>query len=203
MGRETPDRLVVMTRLTTALAAAAIAGFLAGCSAAPTTAPPTAAPAAANDWLATHNLAGRSAADVVDTLDRDPRPRPLPVRASVTADSVVVTDGTNERTLPLDGDRFYLSIAPYVRRTHECYNHNLGTCQGELVGEEVRVTITDAAGQVLVDSDVTTYANGFVGFWLPRDTTGTVRVERGGLVGEVPIATASDSPTCLTTLQLS
>lgn len=191
-----------MTRLKTALTAAALVGLLAGCSQAPAT-PSVPAATAANDWLATHDLAGRSAADVVDTLDRDPRPRPLPVRASVTSDAVVISDGTRETTLPLDGNRFYLSVAPYVTRTHECYHHNLGTCQGELAGEDVHVTITDAAGAVLVDSDVTTYANGFVGFWLPRDITGTIRVQRGDLTGEVPIATASDSPTCLTTLQLT
>ena len=196
-----------MTRLKTALAAVAVAGLLtgplAGCTATPAPAPASAPSAAAGDWLAAHDLANRPAEDIVAALDRDPRPRPLPVRASVRSDLLVLSDGTNETTLPLDGDRFYLSIAPYVTRTHECFNHNLGTCQGELVGEDVSVTITDGAGAVLVDEDVTTYRNGFVGFWLPRDITGTVRVRQGDRVGEVPIATASDSPTCLTTLQLT
>lgn len=192
-----------MTRLKTALAAVALAGLLAGCTPTPAAAPASAPSAVAGDWLAAHDLAGTPAEDIVAALDRDPRPRPLPVRGSVTSDRLILSDGANETTLPLDGDRFYLSIAPYVTRTHECFNHNLGTCQGELTGEDVKVTITDDAGAILVDSDVTTYANGFVGFWLPRDITGTVRVQQGDRVGEVPIATASDSPTCLTTLQLT
>ena len=80
----------------------------------------------------------------------------------------------------LPEDQFYVSIAPYVDQTHECYYHNLASCQGELVGEDLDVTITSDDGEVLVDETVTTYDNGFVGFWLPRDIEGTIEVEFDG-----------------------
>lgn len=193
------------------------ATLLAGCTATPTAAPT--APAAvtssaspapggavsaeASALLAAHDLTGKTAEEIVDTLDRDPRPRPLALSASVRADQVILSDGATEAVLPLTSEKFYLSLAPYRTRTHECFFHNLGTCQGELAGETVHVTITDAEGTVLVDSDATTYANGFVGFWIPKGTQGTVTVTAGGLTGETPFSSDPDGATCLTTLKLT
>ncbi len=90
-----------------------------------------------------------------------------------------------------------------MRNTHECFYHNLASCQGELVGEDLTVRITSADGEVLADGTVTTYDNGFVGFWLPRDIEGTIEVEWEGLSATAPIATGPDDPTCITTIQLS
>ena len=129
--------------------------------------------------------------------------RPTDLMASVRADQLVLADVEQEVMVPLAEDRFYLSVAPYVDQTHECYYHNLASCQGELVGEDIEVTITAADGEVLVDETATTYENGFVGFWLPRDIEGTISVAWDGLTTTAPIATGPDDPTCVTTLQLS
>ena len=59
------------------------------------------------------------------------------------------------------------------------------------------------AGVALVDAERTTYTNGFVSFWLPRNITGTITVAADGRTGSVPFATNSDSPTCLTTLKMT
>ena len=108
-----------------------------------------------------------------------------------------------ETSVPLSGaNEFYLSIAPFASQTHDCYFHSLATCKGELANTSVHVTITDAAGATLVDADATTYANGFVGFWLPRDISGTVTVTVDGKTGSVPFATGAEDATCLTTLQV-
>lgn len=158
----------------------------------------------AADLLAAYDLTGKSPEQVVETLDQDPAPRPRPLRASVRSGEVLLDDGARQATLPLTNNRFYLSIAPYERRTHDCYNHNLGTCQGELAAAKVHVKIVDDAGRPLVDRPVTTYANGFVGFWLPKGIKGTVTVTKdGGKTGQVPFATTESSPTCLTTLRLA
>jgi hypothetical protein len=153
--------------------------------------------------LAEHGLEGLSAQEIVEELDRSPQPRPLSLGASVQADQLLLTDEDTEMTLALPDDVFYLSVAPYVSSTHDCYNHSLATCQGELAEEQIQVTITDDSGEVLVDEEVTTYTNGFAGFWLPRGTSGTVEVDHEGRSGTAGFSTDVGDPTCMTTLQLS
>ena len=149
---------------------------------------------------------GVTATDVrtaITELDRLDQARPLDVQASVRPDQVVFTADGQEVAVPVPGDEVYVSIAPYVEKTHECFYHALGGCQGEMTGEDVHVTITAEDGTVLVDEDATTYANGFVGYWLPKDTTGTISITQGEMTGEVPLDTGAEGPTCVATLQLA
>lgn len=198
---------MTVRRLTVAAAGAVL--LLAGCSAEtePQAGAVTAseAPASGLDArLAEYDLDGRAAEEIVDELDRLPvAERPADLMASVRVDQLVVSDGQEEAALELPEDKFYLSVAPFVDQTHECFYHSLTTCQGELGGEDVEVTIVDDAGEVLVDEQTTTFDNGFVGFWLPRDIDGTLTVSYDGKVGEVDFSTREDSPTCVTTLQLA
>ncbi|GGK75161.1 CueP family metal-binding protein [Ornithinimicrobium pekingense] len=166
--------------------------------------PSPAATVDTDQLLAEVGLDGRSGQEIVEELERSPEPRPLAVGASVREDHVLVSDGTQEVAVPLPEDAFYVSVAPFVEETHECFYHSLATCRGELAGEEVSVLISDGDGQVLVDETVTTGANGFTGFWLPRGIEGgTIEVTADGLEGSVPLATTPGSPTCVTTLQLA
>ncbi len=176
--------------------AAAAALLLGGCS--------SATSVAEEPILADHGLAGMAAEEMVDHLDRlGGSDRPAQLMASVRPEELRLSDDDQELAVDLPDDRFYLSVAPYVTQTHECFFHSLTTCQGELTGEDVQVTIVDAAtGEVLVDERRTTFDNGFVGFWLPRDVDGTIRVSHDGLAGESAFSTRADSPTCLTSLQL-
>lgn len=150
------------------------------------------------------DVAGLDVREAIVALDQLPESRPLAVQASVRADEVIFSDGTQEVAVPIPGDEVYVSIAPYREQTHDCYYHALGGCQGELVGESLQVTIADEAGEVLVEEEATTYTNGFVGFWLPKDMTGTITVTdaEGELSGQAPFDTGADGPTCITTLQL-
>lgn len=187
---------------TVAAAAAALLLTVAACSTGPDT--PAADPGEAPAPLAAHGLDGMTGKEIVDHLDRlGGEDRPADLMASVRAEELIVTDGTEEVTVELPEDSFYLSVAPFVETTHECYYHSLTTCQGELHGEDVEVTFTTDDGEVLVDETTTTFANGFVGYWLPRDVEGTLRVTHEGRVGEVAVATGEEDPTCLTTLQLT
>lgn len=191
-------------------AAAAAAVLLSGCT---TTADaPTAvrssdggSPSAATPLLARYGLQGLDAPAIVDHLDRlalDQRPADL--KASVRPSELQLTWGKEEYSLPLPTDRFYLSVAPYVDSTHECFYHSLTTCRGELGGRVVHVRVTDSAdGSVLLDEERTTYPDGFVGFWLPRDIRGTVEVTYAGREGRVSFATDAKAATCLTTLRLT
>ena len=117
----------------------------------------------------------------------------------------MITAGTQEFSLDMPEDRFYLSVAPYVDQTHECFNHSLTTCMGELGSKGVQVQILDETNdKVLVaDETRTTFKNGFVGFWLPRDIEGSIRVTYAGKTGVADFATGEAAPTCLTTLRLT
>jgi len=105
--------------------------------------------------------------------------------------------------LALPEDKFYLSFAPYITQTHPCGTHSLSSCQGELVNQTVNVIITDGKGNVIINSDMTTMENGFVGVWLPRNMNATVEVLYNGLTAQTAFTTFSESNTCLTTLPLS
>jgi hypothetical protein len=163
-------------------------------------------PTQGDDLLAEHDLAGMDARQVIKQLDRaEPEQKPNDLFASVRPDELVLQDPSTpgqQQSLPIEDD-FYLAVAPYVRSTHDCFHHSLTTCQGELVEEDVQVTITDSEGEVLVDGSVTTYPNGFAGFWLPRDIDATLEVRYEGRRAEVPISTGPEDPTCLTTVKLT
>ncbi|GAB2676953.1 CueP family metal-binding protein [Thalassiella azotivora] len=162
---------------------------------------------AAASLLAEHGLdvlADADAAEVVDHLERLSGPdRPSDLMASVRPDELLLSDAEDEVSLPMPDDRFYVSVAPYVDGTHDCFFHSLTTCQGEMVEEDVRVVVTSTEGEVLLDEQRTTVGNGFVGLWLPRGVEGTLEVTAGELSGEVPVGTGPDDPTCVTTLQLA
>ncbi len=192
-----------------ALAAAALA--LAGCTAGTTsadTAPAIDAPTIAADALLTsHDLAGLDARGVIDALDAVPlAERDADLMASIRPDQLLLSDADGtEVSLPMPEDAFYVSIAPYVNDTHDCYYHSLTTCKGEMGGQTVHVTVTDVAtGKVILDEDRVAFDNGFVGLWLPRDLDVTVSVEADGRSATAELSTRSvEDATCVTTMQLT
>lgn len=184
----------------------ALALVLTGCSTSdgPSAPAEVVSPADASSLLADFDLDGMSAREVIDHLDRlGGEERPADLMASIRVDEIVLSDDSRETTLPMPADELYVSMAPYVDSTHDCFFHSLTTCQGELVDDEVQILVRDDSGEVLVEQTTRTYANGFVGVWLPRDITGTVVLTVDGLSVESPISTTADSATCLTDLQLA
>lgn len=154
-------------------------------------------------FLEALGLADAGVEEVVHGLETTGADREAGIVGSVRYDHIVFTSPAGEHTMAIPDGDFYVSIAPFVDQTHECYYHNLATCQGELVDEDLDVTITTADGQVLIDDTVTTFQNGFAGFWLPRDMEGTIEISYDGKSVTAPIATGPDDPTCVTTLQLT
>jgi hypothetical protein len=153
------------------------------------------------EFLAAHGLAGKTTEQMVEAIDSSPQARPLPYNAGITSTELKLSDGTQQFSYPL-GDKFYLSFAPYLTQTHPCFNHSLSGCRGELANTPFDVKVTDKSGKVLMQKQMTSYANGFVGIWLPRDIEGTIEVSYQGKKATAPIATHTSSQTCLTTLPL-
>ena len=140
----------------------------------------------------------------MDKLDRQSKDeRNSDLLASVRPNELILATEQGEASLPLPEDKFYLSIAPYLSRTHDCFNHSLTTCTGELGKEDIHVTITDDEGNELVNEDTTTFDNGFIGYWLPADKKGTITIKQDGKTGEVPLDTSEEGATCITTLQMA
>ena len=161
---------------------------------------------AADVVLAPFGLDGLDAVELVDHLDALPvEERPAGLFASVRQDEVQLTgaDGATA-SLALPADTTYVSFAPYVEQTHECYFHSLTTCTGELGGETFAVVATDLdTGEVLVDGDVEAFPNGFIGLWLPTGTDVQVEVSIDGRSATETFATHSaGDATCVTTMQL-
>ncbi|PZR55167.1 hypothetical protein DNL40_01975 [Xylanimonas oleitrophica] len=178
-------------------AAAVLAATLAAASLAACTTQPPAEQATAP---------GGDVKQLIAQLEDSSDARPLAGYQGVSVgeeELTVVDAGGAESRLALPADERYVSVAPYVDRTHECYFHNLATCRGELTDTEITVTFTDDDGQVLLQETARTAANGFAGFWLPQDVSGTITVEHDGRTGQVPFETAPGSPTCITTLRLA
>jgi hypothetical protein len=188
-----------------ALAAAAVLA-LAGCSSSPSATEPAESAEGALPILAAYDLAGLDGRQIVDELERTPvDARHSDLMASVRPGELLLWEnGSEEQTVvDLPDDLFYLSVAPYVEQTHDCYFHSLTTCRGELAGEQLHVTITDRdTGELLVDQVTETFDNGFVGFWLPSGVDATIRIEYDGLSASEDISTGPDDLTCLTTMQL-
>lgn len=196
------------------LAAAALLGAMAGCTPATDEAPQPndggeqASSTIAGDAeaiLADHDLAGLDGRGLVDRLEATPvAERSTELFASIRPEAVLLTgaDGA-EAAVPLPADEFYVSVAPYVDQTHECFFHSLTTCLGELPDEAFEATFTSDDGDVLLEETVRTQDNGFVGLWLPRGVTGTLTLS--GDAGDVtlPLGTGPDDPTCVTTAQLT
>ncbi|MFQ0835100.1 MULTISPECIES: copper-binding periplasmic metallochaperone CueP [Citrobacter freundii complex] len=152
-------------------------------------------------FLAQHGLSGKSVEQIVDAIDQSPQSRPLPYSASITSTELKLSSGEQVYTLPL-GDKFYLSFAPYEWQTHPCFNHSLSGCKGEMPEKTFDVKVTDSKGDVVVQKAMTSYRNGFIGVWLPRNMEGTIEVSYNGKKASHAIKTMNDSQTCLTELQL-
>ena len=156
--------------------------------------------------LAAHGLQGLDAVTLIERLDAlAVTARPADLMASVRPTELLVSDRSGEPvSVPIPGDRFYLSMAPYAQQTHDCHFHSLTTCLGELRNTKVHVTVQRAdTGETLVDQDLTTFDNGFVGVWLPRDIDASVRITHDGRTATRTVRTGAQDATCLTTVKLA
>ncbi len=108
-----------------------------------------------------------------------------------------------EVEVALPDDAMLVSVAPFLARTHPCLTHTMSGCQGELVDAPFHVRAVLGDGTVVIDEVRPTMANGFVDLWLPRGHAIELTFELDGYRTVGVVTTHDDSPTCITTLQLS
>lgn len=191
------------------IAACAAALALSGCATAPsdgqgqvTEQPAT---ASTEQTLAGLGLTASDPEALIEGLEALPiGDRPAGFNVSVLPTEVRLQPGTpDEQSLPLAGDEFYLSLAPYQTQTHPCEFHVPTSCLGEMRAADVQLRVTDAAtGEVVLEETRQTEDNGFVGIWLPRDGEFRIEATANGVSGEQVVRTGDTDPTCITTLQL-
>lgn len=121
------------------------------------------------------------------------------LKASITGSTLKLANQETSKEIKLDNNKFYLSFAPYINRTHPCANHNLITCSSELANELFTVKIVNEKEEVLFNETIQSMDNGFIGLWLPKNIIGTLKVSYNGLTASANIETNSNSNTCLTT----
>lgn len=126
------------------------------------------------------------------------------VTSYVTPQAVhfIFPDG-QEVEVALPDDAMLVSVAPFLVNTHPCLTHYMSGCQGELVDAPFHVRGVLADGTVVLDEVRPTMANGFVDLWLPRGEVIELSFELDGYRTVGVVTTHDDSPTCITTLQLS
>ena len=125
------------------------------------------------------------------------------VSASITSNKLIVKDEDDkEIAYDFSEEEFFVSIAPYVEETHPCEIHSLTGCQGEMVNMDFDVMIQDEDGKVIVDETMTSFENGFIDVWLPRNQTYQVKINYGDQTSESTISTFEGDNTCITTMQL-
>ncbi|MEK3794829.1 CueP family metal-binding protein [Paenibacillus sp. FSL R7-0204] len=124
--------------------------------------------------------------------------------ASITSTQLIVdSGGPKEVTYDLPENEFFLSVAPYVEKTHPCATHSLTGCQGELTDQEFDVYIEDAEGKEVMNKSVKSQSNGFIDLWLPRDQNYRMTITHEGKQAQSEISTVESDDTCLTTMQLT
>ncbi len=113
-----------------------------------------------------------------------------------------VFPNNQQASIPL-GENFFISVAPYVKRTHECNFHIPTGCQGELSGKKMHLKITNQeTGEILKDEEVQIQKDGFLDLWLPRNEKFIFEFQYKGKTAKEVLTSFEDSRTCVTTMQL-
>lgn len=124
------------------------------------------------------------------------------LNAYVGYEGLYLTSKSGDLLLKDEEDMFYLSIAPYEYTTHGWLGHNLVSCLGEMKNESFEVLVVDDEGNTVFSGTESTYNNGFLGIWLPKDIQGEITINYGEKSATKSIDTFEGAPTCETTMQL-
>ncbi|MDT8337152.1 MAG: CueP family metal-binding protein [Candidatus Izemoplasmatales bacterium] len=124
------------------------------------------------------------------------------VKSSITDQEVRILIEDYEYKFALPEDMLYISFAPFISLTHECYTHSLTGCQGEMVNQEVYVRIYDLDGNVVSEGFENTGEDGFIGLFLDSNEKYKILVSANFLSNEFLVDGNLDQ-TCFTEVELT
>ncbi|MDA3932063.1 MAG: CueP family metal-binding protein [Tenericutes bacterium] len=148
-----------------------------------------------NNLLEAYEFNNLNIVELIDTLENDSHGSK--VQASIGSGALDLNLEGQAFTFSIPNDFFYISFAPYINQTHECYTHSLTGCQGELINKDMLVSIYDSEGNLLQEETMNTGDDGFIGLYLDRFTQYKIRVSYQGLNSEILVDTSRDQ-TCFT-----
>lgn len=150
--------------------------------------------------LADYGLNGLTVEAIIEKLENDEFPEE--VSASIYNDRLVLTIGEDKLLYSLDEDLYYLSFAPYINYTHECFYHSLTGCRGELIDQDIFIRIYDEDNLLVNETTLNTGDDGFIGLFLESGINYRIEVETEELTS-VFYANSSAGQTCFTEVILT
>lgn len=149
-----------------------------------------------------YNLADKNIYELVYALENNEFDRSL-ISSSIENDKVKITIEEELFEYNLPNDEMYISIAPYIETTHDCFSHSLTGCQGELINQEIQIVILDELGLIISDELYFSGKDGFIGIWLPKDEIYEFKIYYQALETSMQISTRNELKTCYTEGELS
>lgn len=148
-----------------------------------------------NDLLEAYAFSNMNIVELIDTLENDSYGSK--VQASIGEDTLALNLEGEAYAFSIPNDFFYISFAPYINQTHECYTHSLTGCQGELIYKDMLIGIYDSKGNLIEEKTMNTGDDGFIGLYLDRFVQYQIKVSYQGLNSQFLVDTSSDQ-TCFT-----
>jgi hypothetical protein len=99
------------------------------------------------------------------------------IRASINHEEIKVIKNNQEYLIDLPSDLFYIAFAPYINETHDCFNHNLTGCLGEIINQDIEVTVYNEDEDIIETKIMNTGQDGFIGLYLSSETNYRVNVQ--------------------------
>jgi len=152
-----------------------------------------------NQILTDYGLKKLAIEELIEKLENDQFPQE--VRASIFTDNLNLKIGGERFVYRLPNDLYYLSFAPYMNHTHECFIHSLTGCQGEIINQDILIKIYDEENNLLNEITKNTGSDGFIGLFLTSTVNYRIEVEHAELKS-VFYANAQSGQTCFTEVKL-
>ena len=150
--------------------------------------------------LETYNFSHLNIVELIDSLENDNHTKE--VLASISGDTLALSLEGQAYSFDIPNDFFYISFAPYINSTHDCYTHSLTGCQGELTNKDMFISIYDGLGNLIEEKTMNTGDDGFIGLYLDRFENYQIHVSYQALNSQFLVDTSLNQ-TCFTEERLS